>query len=187
LPPSDQVGNNGAVKTRILMVAAANAAVAVATYVYVGFNAAGGAAAARNTARFSSVVFAVALATHFHRRFGTRYILWLYSFVAAHLVHFGSVIAFHALARQLANPMFLGVAAGGSLLLAATALTTSRLPRFHTALVYVIWLSFMVALSSRLSQHLLPETLLLAFLLIAMGVHLAQRFTKSQVAAVGRG
>jgi hypothetical protein len=172
IAPANQVGNNGGVNARILMVAAGNAVVALATYAYLGFNTAGGAAAARNTARFSSVVFAIALATHFHRRLGSSYRAWIYSFVAAHVVHFGTVVAFHALTGKLANPMFLGVAAGGSLLLAATALTTSRSPRFHVALTYVIWLSFVIALSSRLSKHLLPKAPLMAILVVAIVLHL---------------
>jgi hypothetical protein len=183
LPSSDQLGNNGGVNTRVAFAAAANALVAIATFLYLGLNVVGGAAAARNTARFSSIVFAIALAARFHRRFACYYVSLLYAFVAAHVVHFGTVIAFHALLGKLLNPMFLGVATGGSLLIAATALTVARAPKSHLVLTYVIWLSFVVALSSRLSKHLLPEAPLIALLAVAMIAHLRNLVTKREPSA----
>ena len=66
---------------------AASVVVGLTLYWY-GVNLQGLDVATRNSARFSALVFAVALAMR-SRRTGTA---WMRAFVAAHLVHYGSVL-----------------------------------------------------------------------------------------------
>jgi hypothetical protein len=153
-----------------------NLVVAVTTYVYYGWNAVGGAVAARNTARFSSMFFVVALAAHFHSRFGRDYLSLIKAFIAAHVIHFGTVIAYHHIVGKLGTPMFWGIASTGTVLLAATALTMTKAPRSHLALTYVIWLAFMIAFGSNLMKRMLLEGPLVALLALAMIIHLANAF-----------
>lgn len=165
------MGHNQRVNGSILVATAANIVVAIATYAYYGWNAVGGAVAARNTARLSSVFFAVALAAHFHSRFGRDYVALIKAFVAAHVVHYATVIAYHAILDKLATPMFWGVSSTGAILLATTALTLTKMPRTHLALTYVIWLAFMVALGSRVAQKPLFEGPFVALVALAMVIH----------------
>lgn len=146
--------------------------IALATYVWLGWNLAGAPAAARNTARFSSLIFALAFAVHSHPRWGHAYRTAFLAFVAAHGVHYATVIAYHVLLGQLFNPMFIaGAALGGALLLAA-ALTITRMPRFHRLLSFVIWAALVFALSSRFRAHWLPEAPIVALLALAMAARI---------------
>ena len=170
---------NGAV----LIATLANVVVAIATYAYYGWNAVGGAVATRNTARLSSVFFAIALASHFHSRFGRDYVPLIKAFVAAHVVHYATVIAFHAILGKLATPMFWGVSSTGAILLAATALTITKMPRTHLVLTYVVWLAFMVAFTSGLAKHMLLYAPFVALLVIAILVHLVNTFRSRKISA----
>lgn len=170
---------NGALLLAIL----GNLAIAAATYVYYGWNAVGGAVAARNTARFSAVLFAVALAAHFHRRFGRDYSSLIKAFVVVHVIHFGTVIAYHQILGKLGTPMFWGIASTGTALLAATALTMTKAPRTHLGLTYVVWLAFMIAFGSNVMKRSVPEAPILALLAFAMAIHLVNAFRKTSVAA----
>ena len=160
-----------------------NMLVAIVTYAYYGWNAVGGAVAARNTARFSSAVFALALASRFHSRFGRDYVPVIKAFVAAHIVHFATVIAFHAILGKLTTPMFWGVSSTGAILLTATALTITKMPRTHLALTYVVWLAFMLALGSGVAQKPLLEGPFFAMVALAMVTHLANVFRTRKLPA----
>ena len=160
----------------VLLATVANLAIAVATYAYYGIHIAAGATAARNTARFSSVVFAVALAAHVHPRFGNHYVALLRAFVAAHIVHFATVIAYHWMIFKLDTPMFWGIASTGFLLLAATALTLTKMPRTHLALTYVIALAFAIALGSGLGKYPFANGPLVALLFGAIVIHATNAF-----------
>jgi hypothetical protein len=172
------LGHNQRVSGSILFATAANIVVAIATYIYYGWNGVGGAVAARNTARLSSVFFAVALASHFHSRFGRDYVPLIKAFVAAHVVHYTTVIAFHAILDKLATSMFWSVSSTGAILLAATALTIAKAPRTHLVLTYVVWLAFMLAFTSGLAKHMLLYAPFVALLVLAMVVHIANAFRK---------
>jgi hypothetical protein len=167
------LSHNAGVNRRINLAALLNAVIALATYAFVGWNLAGAPVAARNTARFSALMLALAVAVRFHPRWMTAYRTAFLSFVAAHGVHYGTVIAYHVLLRQLLNPMFIGIATGGFFLLLGAALTLTRMPRLHLLLAYGIWAGFVVALSSRLHAHLLPEAPIITLLAFAMIVHIA--------------
>ena len=166
----------------LLLAIVGNLAVAAATYVYYGWNVVGGTVAARNTARFSAVFFAVALAAHFHRRFGRDYLSLIRAFVAAHVIHFGTVIAYHQILGKLGTPMFWAIASTGTALLAATALTMTKAPRMHLVLTYVVWLAFMIAFGSNLMKRSVPEAPILVLLALAMTIHLMNAFSKNSAA-----
>ena len=78
-------------RTLILSAAASNLVVVAAAYAVHGWNAAGAHAAARNSARLSALWFALAFAApglvRFFRSLPAPTTL-VYSFFAAHLVHF---------------------------------------------------------------------------------------------------
>jgi hypothetical protein len=177
------MGHNRHVRGSIFIAAVANIVVAIAAYLFYGWNVVGGAVAARNTARLSSVLFAVALASHFHSRYGRDYVALIKVFIAAHIVHFGTVVAYHAILGKLSTPMFWGIASTGSILLGATALTITKMPRTHLGLTYVIWLAFMVALGSRISKDPLLEGPFLALVVLAMLIHFANAIRRRKIDA----
>jgi len=167
----------------VLIATTANIAIALATYVYYGWNAVGGAVAARNTARFSSVCFAIALASHFHSRYGRDYVALIKAFIAAHVVHFATVIAYHQILGKLGTPMFWMIASTGTVLLLATALTIAKMPRTHLSLTYLIWLAFMVALGSRVMKRPMVEGPFLALVGLAMVIHAANAVRTRKIAS----
>jgi len=132
-------------------------AVGAAAYLRYDTFGPGLSAAARNTARFSAVIFAVALAARSPRfaplfaRRGEAF----WAFVAAHLVHYAYVLAVAVLdtsnpLHQM-NPTNAGVFVGGFSLLAAAALTAGPASepfrsRAHSVFFYGLGLSFAVAL-----------------------------------------
>lgn len=137
--------------------AASNLSVAVATIALHGWNAAGAYAAARNTARFSSVWFMVAFAAPGLSRLvrglpaAARLVQ---AFVAAHLVHFAVVAALiasferaHLVQKPLASAAILVF--GFSLVVGAGLTATARGSRYyivlHTLTLYVLFLIFFLA------------------------------------------
>jgi hypothetical protein len=167
------LGHNQRVNRPIIFATVTNSAIAVATYAYYGINFGSGRIAARNTARFSAVCFAIALAAHFHGRYGRAYVSLIKAFIAAHIVHFATVIAYHALIGKVGEWMFWGIASTGSILLAATALTITKMPRTHLGLTYFIWLAFMVALGSNALNRPLVDGPFVAVIAVAMLIHVA--------------
>jgi hypothetical protein len=165
------------------LAAAVNLVIALASYAILGLTTMGGGAAARNTARFSSVLFAIALAVHFHPRFGNRYRTLFLCFVAAHGVHYGTVILYHLLLGRLVNVTFLAVGSVGFLLLLGATLTLTRIPRLHLVLSYLIWAGFAVALNSNVRNHPLPDALLATVMILAMVVHGVYAFRRRPLAA----
>ena len=165
------------------MATVANITITIATYVYYGWNAVGGAVTARNTARFSAVLFAVALTAHFHRRFGRDYVPLIQAFIAAHVVHFGTVIGYHVILGALANPRFIVAASAGSILLAATALTITKAPRTHLGLTYVIWLAFMIAFGSNALKRPVVDGPFVVVVAVAMVVHVANAMRTRKVSS----
>src|SRR5437879_5699504 len=93
-----------------------NALVALVTYGILGWNTTGASAAARNTARFSSLVFMLALLTSAAASSGSQKLIALaanrlgmmYAFVAAHLVHY-SAVALQAFVNPQAKAHLLSV------------------------------------------------------------------------------
>jgi hypothetical protein len=174
--------HNQRVRGSVLIATAANLVLALATYAYYGWHL-GGAVAARNTARLSSVFFAVALASHFHSRYGRDYLALIKAFIAAHIVHFGTVIAYHAIIGKLTTPMFWAIGSTGTILLAATALTITKMPRTHLGLTYVIWLAFMVALGSNVMKRPMVDGPFVAVVALAMVIHVANARRTRKIAS----
>lgn len=142
----------------VLAVALLALGVGVAAYLRQDVFAAGLSAAARNTARFSGVIFALALAAR-SRRFPalfTRRWELFWAFVAAHIVHYAYVIAVAVLdagnplhQMNATNAVIFGV---GFSLLAGAALTAGSesspvRSRVHAVFFYWLGVSFAFALS----------------------------------------
>jgi hypothetical protein len=137
--------------------AASNVAVALATLAIYGWNASGAQAAARNTARFSSLWFLVAFAAPGLKRL-VRGLLpaarLTHAFVAAHLVHFATIAALIAsfetahLAHQPAQSAAI-LLIGFTLVVGAGLTATRRDSRFRSALhsftMYSLFLIFFLA------------------------------------------
>jgi hypothetical protein len=156
---------------------ASNVCVALGTIVFHGWNAAGAHAAARNTARFSSLWFMVAFAAPGLGRLvrglpaGARLVQ---AFVAAHLVHFAVVGALivsfetaHLAQKPLASAAILVF--GFSLVVGAgvTATSRSRFYRYlHTATLYVLFLIFSLAFGQNAVKPLRLMAVPLALALI---------------------
>ena len=156
---------------------AGNVVVALCTYAVVGWNSAGGHAAARNTARFSFLWFAFGFAVPgLMRLFSaipseTRAIQ---AFVSAHMVHYCAVLTMSYLAadsilrkRNTGSVLFVAI---GFLLVLMVGLTSnphgSRVYlRLHVFLLYVMFLIFLVAYGKH-PNHLLR--FLLVPLLLAL-------------------
>lgn len=145
--------------SRVLLgvAAASNILVALATVAARGWNTGGAHAAARNTARFSSLWLLVAFATPGLARLirglpaGARLVQ---AFVAAHLVHFATVTALIASferAHLVQNPVRSAaiLLIGFSLVVGAGVTATPRWSRWYTALhsftMYSIFLIFFLA------------------------------------------
>jgi hypothetical protein len=158
--------------------AASNMLVALATLALQGWNAAGAHAAARNTARFSSLWFIVAFAAPGLGRAvralpaGARLVQ---AFVAAHLVHFAVVAALIAsferahLAQKPVQSAAILVF-GFSLVVGAGLTATPRGSRFYSALhsltLYVLFLIFFLAFAQNAVKPLRLMAVPLALALI---------------------
>lgn len=177
------LGHNQRVNRPIVIATITNIAIALATYAYYGINFGSGRIAARNTARFSAICFALALAAHFHSRYGRDYVALIKGFVAAHIVHFAAVLAYHAMIYKLEEWMFWAIASTGTSLLAATALTIRRAPRAHLVVTYVVWAAFMVAFGSNVMKRALPEAPILVLLALAMTIHAVNGLRTRKIAS----
>lgn len=161
------------------LAAASNLTVAVATIALHGWNAAGAHAAARNTARFSSLWFTVAFAapglSRLIRRLpaGARLV---HAFVAAHLVHFAVVAALvasietaHLVQKPVASAAILVF--GFSLVvgagLTATPCSSRLYSGVHKFTLYVLFLIFSLTFAQNAVKplRLMVVPLALAFLL----------------------
>jgi hypothetical protein len=158
--------------------AASNLSVAVATLAFHGWNAAGAHAAARNTARFSSLWFMVAFAAPGLGRLvrglpaGARLVQ---AFVAAHLVHFavvGALIASFETAHLAQKPLASAaiLVFGFSLVVGSGLTATPRGSRFysglHTFTVYALFLIFFLAFAQNAVKPLRLMAVPLALALI---------------------
>lgn len=133
--------------------------VGLAAYLYGERSAPALALAARNTARFSGFVFALALlarSPRFTSLFAARWPLF-WAFIAAHGVHFGAVLAVVFLdASHPLHQLNLKVAvtlAGGFGIVLAAAMTAGRADhpfgsRVHTFFFYLVAVLFLVAFAS---------------------------------------
>jgi hypothetical protein len=159
--------------------AASNLSVALATLAFHGWNAAGAHAAARNTARFSSLWFMVAFAAPGLTRLirglpaGARMVQ---PFVAAHLVHFavvGALIASFETAHLVQKPLASAaiLVFGFSLVVGAGLTATARGSRFYSSLhrftMYVLFLIFFLAFAQNAVKplRLMAVPLVLALIL----------------------
>ena len=143
----------------IFLSTAAATAVAAAAYLYGEGSAPALALAARNTARFSGFVFALALlarSSRFPALFAARWPLF-WAFIAAHGVHFAAVLVVASLdASHPLHQFTLKVAvtlAGGFGIVLTTAMTAGAADvpfhsRYHTFFFYLVALLFLVAFAS---------------------------------------
>lgn len=171
--------------TRRNTIFAATAAAAVvlgANLLLLGWTPAGLGAAARNTARFSGIIFALALASRsprFPRLHLERWPLF-FAFIAAHGVHFlavAAVVAFDVTGplHQM-TPKVMMTLAGGFGLVLATALTAGSATapfqsRAHTFFFYVVAASFAIAFGGR-AQHAPLSAVAFVLLLAALVVRM---------------
>ena len=165
---------------RILLAVTGAVLVAAATFAWFGTGPAGAQVAARNTARYSALVFAFVLAAQPAAG-------WLRAFVAVHLVHYAAVIYLARVATQHhLHQLTLrsgAVVAFGVLLLVPLAWAgpagSTVWRRLRALALYLAWLTFLggaLLNSPRDHAALLP----LLALLPAMAMHLRK------VAARGR-
>lgn len=147
------------IRWSIPVVALVAIAVGVAAYLRYDAFGPGLSSAARNTARFSGVIFALALAAR-SRRFPALFArrgeaFW--AFVAAHVVHYAYVVAVAVLDTgsplHQVNPANVAVFGSGFSLLAAAAFTAGPAQepfrsRAHSVFFYWLGLSFAVALGA---------------------------------------
>jgi hypothetical protein len=158
-----------------------------ATFVILGWNGPAAHAAARNTARFSAFCYIVALASPGLFLLSSRRAklgmvsvgCWLpkerrliQAFVAAHMVHFATVvvvIAVFDIGRIQKNPV---AYAGGFAITAGLGLTAGRESGrqivLHQVLFYLFFVIFLVALSRSLFPRLLDALMVVAFVLRMM-------------------
>jgi hypothetical protein len=144
-------------RSALMIAVVGNGIVLCLSWVVYGWNLAGVHVAARNTARFSALWFLAGFAA-------PGLVRWirgwpaetdvLEAFVAAHMVHYGSVLAVLAFdpAHLLHHPIAAGVAIAGGFLLVLGLGLTAR-PRvselygyLHRFLLYAIFLVFFVGL-----------------------------------------
>jgi hypothetical protein len=132
---------------KLLLVAAlSNTLIAALTYTVLGWNAAGAHASARNTARFSALVFIVGFAQPGLARIWQRMpsaATLIQAFVSAHIVHLAAVINTVALdkthfLRHSGVPGMLTVLVGTSIVLGAgfTARQSGAFGVLHQLLLY---------------------------------------------------
>ena len=144
------------------------------------------AAVARNTAIFSGFVFALAFAYPGIRGWAAlpdqpNYPALLLAFVAAHLVHYGAVVA-RAIVEHGGRRLFSGAGllttAFGFSVVALIGLTARARPeqrgagRVNTITVWLAWLLFLVAFAS-FSPRSLISAALLGINVVAGGVRIA--------------
>ena len=167
----------------VLLAVAGGLAVVTATSYYYGaaqaHTPAGAAIVARITARYSGLLFAVALALRSLPKYG---VPAMYAFVAAHFVHFAKVLDLFwvdPLHHRL-QPMTVAVLAFGVLLITTVGITNGARPdqpwraRANAFTVYLTWLLFAVALGSNSIKYLPSAPIFLA-ILAGMGFHLYSR------------
>lgn len=136
---------------------------------------AGAVAATLNTARFSAIVLAFALAARAPGPLATRRTQLTLAFVAAHGIHYASVVARAIVEpsnplRHLRSENLFVVGAGVLLLMliAFTARATSGLgARTNAIAVYVAWTAMALASASRFRSSL-PSAVVLTILGLAM-------------------
>ena len=168
-------------KSLIYSAAIANIVIAVGTFAILGWNSAAAHAAARNSARFATVCFLIALAGPGLHRFTSRLpsspaLLW--TWFAAHLVHFASValllVAFER-AQIVQHPgRTLVVLLIGSGVVFGAALTASSHSRagvvIHNISLYAVFTLFTLAFTHN-------RVIALRFLAVALGLALVLRLT----------
>jgi succinate dehydrogenase hydrophobic anchor subunit len=93
------------------------------------------------------------------------------------------VIAYHQILGKLGTPMFWMIASTGTILLLATALTITKMPRAHLGLSYVIWLAFVVALGSNTMKRPMVDGPFLALVVLGMVIHAANAVRTRKIAS----
>jgi hypothetical protein len=175
-------------RTKLTLLAlAGNAILAGATYAYYGWKGVGTAVAARNTARFSAIVFIAVFVARKSEKWGKDFVALVTAFVAAHYFHFVTVIVHH----------WVGVPGGLHRLFVKgwpapvigftlTTLALVRWPKVNALAMYLLWLSFTLALATNIKVHPLTETPLVLGVSIAMIVHLKQIFANRGTASAAK-
>src|SRR5215472_8546920 len=146
--------------TRKIVLLAAATAVVIAALCFIGNTAVAGVRLATlMTARFSGLIFAFALVAR-ASQFALRRASLMLAFVAAHGVHFATVLALAIVDRanglhNLKPQTFITFAVGFSLIgvLALTTRSASRAGRLtHSITGYVVWAAFAIAFFSGRKQ-----------------------------------
>ncbi|HUS19856.1 MAG TPA: hypothetical protein VMZ25_09415 [Terriglobales bacterium] len=160
-----------------LLAAAITFLIAASALSIAGWGPAGLASAARNTARFSGVVFALALiarSTRFPQLFVKRWEMF-FAFVAAHGVHFAAVLMLavfdqtHELHRMEPKPAGILLAGFGLLLMASVTAGKPASPfqsRAHTLFFYGLGVIFLVGFGSR-AVHSTTSAMMMAVVIAA--------------------
>jgi len=169
-------------RTVVLSAAASNLIVVAAAYAVHGWNVAGAHAAARNSARLSALWFALAFAApglvRFFRGLPTPTTL-VYSFFAAHLVHFLTVAVLlvrFEFSHVMQNPArAAAVVLGGFTLVLVAAVTAKPNASWsyrylHKTALYAIFLIFFLAFARQSSN---PLRALAAVLALSLFLRLA--------------
>jgi len=165
---------------------ASNLSVALATVVFRGWNAAGAHAAARNTARFSSLWFMAAFAAPGLSRLvrglpaGARLVQ---AFVAAHLVHFavvGALIASFETTHLVQKPLTSAtiLVFGFSLVVGAGLTATPRGSRLYSALhTFTMYVLFLIFFLTFVQNAVRPLRLMAVPLALALLLRLTNGWT----------
>ncbi|HUR36216.1 MAG TPA: hypothetical protein VM009_00260 [Terriglobales bacterium] len=176
-------------KQAIFAATLATAVVGITFLLLRGWNPVGLASSARNTARFSGILFALALlarSTRWPSLFARRWELF-FAFVAAHGVHFGAVImvaAFdttHKLHQLEAMPIMTLMGGFSLLVFAAVTAGTAEVPftsRMHGVFFYLLGVIFLVGFGTR-AMHSRASAAMLVVVLLAFIV----RFLPSRESA----
>ncbi len=182
-------------RSALMIAVAGNGIVLCLSWVAYGWNWAGVHGAARNTARFSALWFLAGFAApglvRWIRGWPAETDL-LQAFVAAHMVHYGSVLAVLAFdpAHLLHHPIAAGVAIAGGFLLVLGLGLTAR-PRasalygsLHRSLLYAIFLVFFVGL---LNDRFRPFRVLAALLGLGLILRLTSGMSLAPLKAEAAG
>ena len=172
-------------RTLVMWAIAANTLVAAIAFALYGWTAIGAHVAARSTARISVLVFLVAFAQPGLARWVDSlpsYVALVHAFVAAHCVHFVTVLitlvldATHHLRRAPASVM--AVLTVGFLLVLVSGITVGLRERrsgrvMHGVAIYAVFAIFLVAF---VTNRFMPLRVVVLFLLVALGLRIAGMF-----------
>ena len=155
----------------------ANILVAAIAYALYGWTRIGAHVAARSTARFAALVFIVAFAQPGLARWNASlpsYITLVYTWVAAHCVHFLTVAITFALDRSPHPHVAEIVVVGFTIVVLSGVTVTHRLSRamraIHAVAIYAAFAVFMLAFAT---NRFVPLRAMAVLLVLALGLRVA--------------